>query len=167
MQPKMIYRLDRFGRGGHHRPFNDLGFAGIRIMEMHENYTQQHQDIRNENGIEYGDLLKFVNFEYAKKLTAVNAINLANIGWAPPAPENVKIGGAVEPAVKLQWNEVEGAKGYKIYWRDTTSPTWDHYKYVENNTKFTLEGIVVDNFFFGFFQLEKVVMKVLFHFPQG
>ncbi len=167
MQPKMIYRLDRFGRGGHHRPFNDMGFAGIRIMEMHENYTQQHQDIRNENGIEYGDLLKFVNFEYAKKLTAVNAINLANIGWAPPAPENVKIGGAVEPAVKLQWNEVEGAKGYKIYWRDTTSPTWDHYKYVEINTKFTLDGSVVVNFFFGVSSVGKNGHESIVSFPTG
>ena len=87
MNPKMIYRLDRFGRGGHHRPFNDAGFPGIRIMEAHENYTQQHQDIRNENGIEYGDKLKFVNFEYAKKLTAVNAINLASIASAPPSPK--------------------------------------------------------------------------------
>jgi Zn-dependent M28 family amino/carboxypeptidase len=149
MNPKMIYRLDRFGRGGHHRPFNDAGFPGIRIMEMHENYTQQHQDIRTENGIEYGDKLEFVNFDYAKKLTAVNAINLASIAWAPPAPKNVKIGGAVKPAVKFEWDKVDGAKGYKIYWRNTTSPTWDHFKYVENITKFTLDGIVVDNFFFG------------------
>ena len=72
----MIYRLDRFGRGGHHRPFNDVGFAGVRIMEAHENYTQQHQDIRVENGIAYGDVVEAVNFGYAKKLTAVNAINL-------------------------------------------------------------------------------------------
>ena len=148
MNPMMVYRLDRFGRGGHHRPFNDEGFAGIRIMEMHENYTQQHQDIRNEDGIEYGDKLKFVNFDYAKKLTAVNAINLASIAWAPPAPKNVKIGGAVRPAVSFEWDKVEGAKGYKIYWRDTTSPTWDHSRYVET-TEFTLEGIVIDNFFFG------------------
>ena len=69
MNPMLIYRLDRFGRGGHHRPFNDAGFPGIRIMEAHENYTQQHQDIRFENGIEYGDRLKFVNFDYVKKLT--------------------------------------------------------------------------------------------------
>jgi len=66
MNPLMIYRLDRFGRGGHHRPFNDLGFAGIRIMEAHENYTQQHQDIREENGIKYGDVIEHVNFDYAK-----------------------------------------------------------------------------------------------------
>ena len=78
MNPMMVYRLDRFGRGGHHRPFNDLGFAGIRIMEAHENYNRQHQDIRVEDGIEYGDVIEGVNFDYTKKLTAVNAISL---GW--------------------------------------------------------------------------------------
>lgn len=149
MNPKMVYRLDRFGRGGHHRPFNDAGFPGIRIMEAHENYTQQHQDIRTENGIEYGDKLKFVNFDYAKKLTAVNAINLASVATAPTSPNNVAIGGIVEPSVKLKWDKVDGAKGYKIYWRDTTSPTWDHSRYVGDLSEFTLEGIVIDNYFFG------------------
>lgn len=149
MNPMMIYRLDRFGRGGHHRPFNDLGYAGIRIMEAHENYTQQHQDIRTENGIEYGDKLKFVNFNYAKKLTAVNAITMASLAWAPPAPANVAIGGIVEPSAKFKWDEVAGAVGYKIYWRDTTSPTWDHSRYVGDVSEFTLDGIVLDNFFFG------------------
>ena len=148
MNPMMIYRLDRFGRGGHHRPFNDLGFAGIRIMEAHENYTQQHQDIRTENGIKYGDTFEHVNFGYAKKLTAVNAITMANLAWAPSSPTEVAIGGIVQASVKLKWNKVEGAKGYKIYWRDTTSPTWDHSRYVET-TAYTLEGIVIDNFFFG------------------
>ena len=148
MNPMMIYRLDRFGRGGHHRPFNDLGFAGIRIMEAHENYTQQHQNVRTENGINYGDTFEHVNFEYAKKLTAVNAITMANLAWAPAAPKEVAIGGIVEAAVKLKWDKVDGAKGYKIYWRDTTSPTWDHSRYVET-TEFTLDGIVIDNFFFG------------------
>ena len=167
MNPTMIYRLDRFGRGGHHRPFNDAGFAGIRIMEMHENYTQQHQDIRNEDGIEYGDKLKFVNFDYAKKLTAVNAINLASIAWAPPAPKDVKIGGAVRPAVSFEWDKVEGAIGYKIYWRDTTSPTWDHFKYIENSTEFTLEGIVVDNFFFGIAAVGENGHESIVSFPSG
>jgi Zn-dependent M28 family amino/carboxypeptidase len=148
MNPMMIYRLDRFGRGGHHRPFNDLGFAGIRIMEAHENYTQQHQDIREENGIKYGDTFNHVNFPYAKKLTAVNAISLAGLAWAPESPKEVEIGGIVEASVKLKWTKVGGAKGYKIYWRDTTSPTWDHSRYVES-TSFTLNGIVIDNFFFG------------------
>ncbi len=149
MNPMLIYRLDRFGRGGHHRPFNDAGFAGIRIMEAHENYTQQHQDIRVEDGIAYGDVLKHVNFEYAKKLTSVNAINLASIAWAPPAPETVEIGGVVEPNAKLRWSKVDGAVGYKIYWRDTTSPTWDNFRYVGDVTEHTLKGIVIDNFFFG------------------
>ena len=149
MNPMLVYRLDRFGRGGHHRPFNDAGFAGIRIMEAHENYTQQHQDIRTENGIAYGDTFENVNFPYCKKLTAVNAITMASLASAPPSPTEVSIGGIVEASAKLQWNNVEGAKGYKIYWRDTTSPTWDHSRYVEGATEFTLDGIVIDNFFFG------------------
>ncbi len=149
MNPMMIYRLDRFGRGGHHRPFNDLGFAGIRIMEAHENYTQQHQNIRVENGIKYGDTFEHVNFEYAKKLTAVNAITMAGLASAPPSPTNVGIGGAVQASVKLEWDKVKGAKGYKIYWRETTSPTWDNSRYVGDVSRFLLEGIVVDNFFFG------------------
>ena len=149
MNPMMVYRLDRFGRGGHHRPFNDAGYAGIRIMEAHENYTQQHQDIRTENGIQYGDTFEHVNFGYAAKLTAVNAINLASIAWSPPAPKSVGIGGIVEPSAKFKWSAVDGAVGYKIYWRDTTSPTWDHARLVGNVTEYTLEGIVIDNFFFG------------------
>jgi hypothetical protein len=149
MNPMMVYRLDRFGRGGHHRPFNDLGFAGIRIMEAHENYNRQHQDIRVENGIAYGDVIEGVNFDYAAKLTAVNAINMASLAWAPPAPKNVGIGGIVQPSAKLKWDKVEGAIGYKIYWRDTTSPTWDNSRYVGNVNNFTLEGIVIDNYYFG------------------
>lgn len=149
MNPMMVYRLDRFGRGGHHRPFNDLGFSGIRIMEAHENYNRQHQDIRVENGIEYGDVIEGVNFEYAAKLTAVNAINMASLAWAPQAPNNVGIGGIVQPSAKLKWDKVDGATGYKIYWRDTTSPTWDHSRYVGDVDNFTLEGIVLDNFYFG------------------
>lgn len=149
MNPMMVYRLDRFGRGGHHRPFNDLGFAGIRIMEAHENYNQQHQDIREENGINYGDVIEHVNFEYAKKLTAVNAINMASLASAPPAPKNVAIGGIVEPSAKFKWDKVDGAVGYKIYWRDTTSPTWDYSRYVGDVSEFKLDGIVIDNYFFG------------------
>ncbi|WP_340156716.1 M28 family metallopeptidase [uncultured Winogradskyella sp.] len=149
MNPMLVYRLDRFGRGGHHRPFNDIGFAGLRIMEAHENYTQQHQDIRTENSINYGDTFEHVNFPYCKKLTAVNAITMASLASAPPAPTEVGIGGIVEASAKLKWSKVDGAKGYKIYWRDTTSPTWDNSRYVENETEFTLNGIVIDNSLFG------------------
>lgn len=167
MNPMLIYRLDRFGRGGHHRPFNDAGFAGIRIMEAHENYTQQHQDIRSENGINYGDVLEHVNFAYAKKLTAVNAINLASLAWAPPAPEEVKIGGIVAPSAKLQWSKVTGTVGYKIYWRDTTAPTWDHSRYVGDVTEYTLNGVVIDNFFFGVASVGKDGFESPVVFPNG
>ncbi|RCS27548.1 peptidase M28 [Polaribacter sp. WD7] len=165
MNPMMIYRLDRFGRGGHHRPFNDLGFAGIRIMEAHENYTQQHQDIRTEDGIKYGDTFEHVNFPYAKKLTAVNAINLASLAWAPPAPKEVAIGGIVQASAKLKWSKVDGAVGYKIYWRDTTSPTWDNSRFV-TETNFTLEGIVIDNFFFGISAVGKNGHESVVVFPN-
>lgn len=167
MNPILIYRLDRFGRGGHHRPFNDAGFAGIRIMEAHENYTQQHQDIRMEDGIAYGDVLEHVNFGYAKKLTAVNAINLASIASAPPSPENVEIGGIVEASAKLKWNKSDGAVGYKIYWRDTTSPTWDHSRYVGNTDSFTLKGIVIDNSFFGVSAVGANGHESIVVFPTG
>lgn len=166
MNPMMIYRLDRFGRGGHHRPFNDAGFAGIRIMEAHENYTQQHQDIRVEDGINYGDTFEHVNFPYAKKLTAVNAINLASLASAPPAPDNVAIGGIVQPSAKLKWDKKEGAVGYKVYWRDTTSPTWDNARYVGDVSEFTLEGIVIDNFFFGVAAVGKDGHESLVVFPS-
>ena len=151
MNPLLIYRLDRFGRGGHHRPFNDMGYAGVRIMEAHENYNRQHQDIRFEDGINYGDVLEGVNFKYAKKLTAVNAINLASIAWAPPAVKSLSIGGVVEPSVKFRWEAVDNntVKGYKIYWRDTTSPIWQNSRYIGNVSEYTLDGIVIDNFLFG------------------
>ena len=151
MNPMMIYRLDRFGRGGHHRPFNDLGYAGIRIMEAHENYIMQHQDIRLEKGIAYGDVIEGVDFEYAKKLTAVNAINLASLAWAPPSVSKLYIGGIVEASVKFKWEKVKDPNiaGYKIYWRDTTSPTWDYSRYIGDVSEATLNGIVIDNYFFG------------------
>ena len=169
MNPMMVYRLDRFGRGGHHRPFNDLGFAGIRIMEAHENYDQQHQDIRTENGIEYGDVVEHVNFDYAAKLTAVNAINMASLAWAPPAPKNVEIGGMVESSAKLRWEKASGnnVAGYKIYWRDTTSPYWDHSRYVGDVDHFTLEGTVIDNFFFGVSAVGKNGHESVVVFPSG
>ncbi|HEY7472529.1 MAG TPA: M28 family metallopeptidase [Gemmatimonadota bacterium] len=145
----MIYRLDRFGRGGHHRPFNDAGFPAVRIMETHENYTRQHQDVRVEDGIAYGDVIEGVDFEYAAKLTALNVAVLASLAWAPAPPDSVTIGGAVEPAARLSWSPVPGATGYKVYWRETTSATWDHWIWVDSATEATMSGLVVDNSFFG------------------
>ena len=167
MNPMMVYRLDRFGRGGHHRPFNDLGFAGIRIMEAHENYTQQHQDIRLEKGINYGDTFEHVNFPYTAKLTAVNAINMASLASSPPPPKTVAIGGIVEASTKLKWDKAEGTKGYKIYWRDTTSPTWDHSRYVGDINEFTLNGIVIDNSYFGIASVGKDGHESVVVFPNS
>lgn len=168
MDPMLIYRLDRFGRGGHHRPFNDLGYAGIRIMETNENYNMQHQDIRTENGIEYGDVIEGVNFDYAAKLTAVNAINLASLAWAPPAPIKVEIGGIVEPSTKLRWEKVNGdIAGYKIYWRETTSPIWEYSRFVGDVNEFTLTGIVIDNYFFGVSSVGKNGHESPVVFPSG
>lgn len=168
MNPIMIYRLDRFGRGGHHKPFNDLGFPGIRIMEAHENYIQQHQDVRVESGIAYGDVIEHVNFDYVKKLTAVNAISMASLAWAPPAPTEVAIGGIVEPSVKLKWEQKNPSdvKGYKVYWRSTTSPTWSHFRYVENIDEVTLEGIIIDNFFFGVATIDENGHESVVVFPS-
>lgn len=168
MNPMMIYRLDRFGRGGHHRPFNDLGYAGVRIMEAHENYNRQHQDLRIENGINYGDVISGVDFDYAKKLTAVNAINLASLGWSPKEPKNVKIGGAVKPSTTLKWKKSNDSsiKGYKIYWRETTSPHWDKSKFVGNVDSHTLEGVVIDNYFFGVSSIGKNNQESVVVFPS-
>lgn len=169
MNPMMIYRLDRFGRGGHHKPFNDLGFPGVRIMEAHENYIWQHQDVRVENGIEYGDVIEHVNFDYAKKLTAVNSINLASLAWAPLKPKSVEIGGAVQPSTTLKWEKTDdtNVEGYKIYWRDTTSPTWQYSRFVGDVNTFTLKNIVIDNYLFGVVAVGKNGFESVVSFPSG
>lgn len=149
----IVYRLDRFGRGGHHRPFNDLGYAGIRIMETNENYNRQHQDLRVEDGIEYGDTIDGVDFDYAAKLTALNAVSMASMSWAPRPPANVEIEGAVKPETTLRWTAQEEDKeniaGYKVYWRLTSAPQWQFSRYVGNVNEYTLENVVIDNYIFG------------------
>lgn len=168
MKPMMIYRLDRFGRGGHHRPFNDEGFAGVRIMESHENYNRQHQDIRSEDGVEYGDVIEGVDFNYAKKLTAVNAIALASIAWSPPSPKNVQIGGAVQPSTTLRWDAVssEELSGYKIYWRETTEAQWQYSKFVGNVNRYVLENVVIDNYLFGVAAVSKSGHESVVAYPM-
>jgi len=147
----LIYRLDRFGRGGHHTPFNNEGFPAVRIMEAHEDYTEQHQDVRMEDGIDYGDTIDQIYPRYAARLTAANAITLAGIADAPPAPADVKIGGAVQPSTTLAWDPVDDPDlaGYKIYWRKTTDARWQHSRFVGTATEFTLENVIIDNYLFG------------------
>lgn len=168
MNPMLVYRLDRFGRGGHHRPFNDLGYAGVRIMEAHENYNRQHQNIRAENGIRYGDVIEGVNFDYANKLTAVNAITLASLASSPIEPQNVLIGGMVEPNTNLKWEKPNDNSiiGYKIYWRLTTSPQWEYSRFVGDVDSFELKGIVIDNYYFGVASVSKNGHESMVVFPK-
>jgi hypothetical protein len=150
----MIYRLDRFGRGGHHRPFNEVGIPGVRIMETNEHYHRQHQDLRVEDGIEYGDVIAGVNFDYARKLTALNVVSLAGMAMAPPFPAGVEIEGAVRPSTTLRWEIPEGRAadnlaGYRVYWRLTTEPQWSWSRDVGLVDSHTLDNVVIDNYLFG------------------
>jgi hypothetical protein len=145
----MIYRLDRFGRGGHHRPFNALRFPGVRIMETNEHYDRQHQDLRRQAEVTYGDTIDFVDFKYAAKLTALNAVSLAAMAWGAAPPEAVTIEGAVSADTTLRWKPVEGASGYKVYWRLTTDAQWRWSRETGDVDSFTLKNIVIDNYFFG------------------
>ncbi|KFN45892.1 M28 family metallopeptidase [Arenimonas metalli] len=150
----MVYRLDRFARGGHHRPFNDLGYPAVRVMETNEHYDRQHQDLRTENGRVYGDTIDGVDFDYAAKLTALNAVSLAGMAWAPPPPADVRIEGAVTANTTLRWSKPSAAQapdlaGYKVYWRLTTEPQWTHSRWAGNVDNLTLENVVIDNYFFG------------------
>ncbi len=150
----MVYRLDRFRRGGHHRPFNEVGFPGVRIMETNEHYDRQHQDLRTEEGREYGDVIEGVNFAYAAKLTSLNAVSMAGMAAAPPFPRDVEIEGAVSPDTTVKWSLPEGAStgnlaGFRIYWRLTDQPQWQWSRYVGNVREATLENVVIDNYYFG------------------
>jgi hypothetical protein len=147
----MIYRLDRFGRGGHHRPFNQAGFPGVRIMEVNEHYDRQHQDLRTEDGRHFGDTIEFVDFEFAAKLTSLNAVALAAMAWAPAPPANAAIEGMVSADTTLSWQRGEDAHlaGYRVYWRPTTEAQWTHSRYVGKVDRYTLKNVVIDNYFFG------------------
>jgi hypothetical protein len=156
----VVYRLDRFGRGGHHRPFNDLGYPGERIMETNEHYDRQHQDLRVEDGVKYGDTIDGLNFDYAAKLTALNAVSLAGMAWAPSPPAKVTIKGAVQPSTSLSWAALDKSQnkqlaGYKIYWRYTDSPQWQYSKFIGDVIQYTLENVVIDNYFFGVASVSK------------
>ncbi len=171
----MIYRLDRFGRGGHHRPFNAVGFPGVRIMETNENYVMQHQDLRTEDGIKYGDTIDGVDFDYAAKLTGLNAVVLAGMAWAPAPPSNVQITGAVRPSTTLSWDALDKSQnpqlaGYKIYWRLTDSNQWEKSVFVPADvTEHTLENVVIDNYYFGVASVSKEGFEspVVFPGPAG
>ena len=170
----MIYRLDRFGRGGHHRPFNAVGIPAVRIMETNEHYDRQHQDIRVENGREFGDVIEGVNFDYAKKLTALNISVLAEMAAAPPFPSNVTLKGAVRASAVINWTKPKGKmaqnlSGYKVYWRLTDSNQWTYSKYIGDMDTYTFKNLVIDNYYFGVSSISKngAESPVVFPGPMG
>jgi len=123
----MIYRNDRFLRGGDHTPYVQQGFPAVRITEMNENFTRQHQDVREEDGIKYGDLPQHIDFEYLRKNTALNLCNLANLAKAPSVPQEVKVEvKKLSNNTTLSWLAPKNGKikGYYILMRETTSPVW-------------------------------------------
>jgi hypothetical protein len=149
LQVVMIYRNDRFLRGGDHTPFVEAGFAAVRITEMNENYFHQHQDVRVENGIQYGDLPQFIDFEYLRKNTALNLCNLANLAKAPGMPQDVKIDVKnLTNYTILNWQPPKYGlvKGYYVLMRETTSAVWEK-KLFTAATNVTLP-YSKDNYFF-------------------
>jgi len=145
----MVYRTDRFLRGGDHLPYLKNGFTAVRITEMNENFNHQHQDVRIENGIQYGDLPQFVDYEYLRKNTALNLANLANLAKAPSVPEEVKIEVKnLSNSTSLSWQAPKTGKikGYYILMRETTSPVWQKKIFTTEN-KMTLP-YSKDNYFF-------------------
>ena len=149
LEVMMIYRNDRFLRGGDHTAFVENGFAAVRITEMNENYTRQHQDIRVENGIQYGDVIEHIDFEYLKKNTSMNLANLANLAKAPAVPDEVKIDvKKLTNSTYLYWKapKTGTVKGYYILMRETTSPVWQKKVYTES-LSMTLP-YSKDNYFF-------------------
>jgi Zn-dependent M28 family amino/carboxypeptidase len=146
----MVYRLDRFGRGGDHTPFFQQGYPAVRVTEFYEDYTRQHQSLRTEDGVRYGDTPDMVDYVYTAKMAGLNAASLASLSWAPPAPDSVTIAGAVTPNTVLRWKAVESPSlaGYRVYWREPDAATWQFSRWVGNVTQATLENVVIDNYFF-------------------
>lgn len=165
---EIIYRLDRYGRGGHHTPFFNEGAAAVRLMETHEDYTRQHQDLRTENGIAYGDVLAGVDFPYAARITALDAATLLALAMAPPAPDSVTIRGAVQPSTTLRWKASAAADlaGYRVYWRKPTDAQWTRSKWVGNVTEATLPNVIIDNYFFGVAAVDREGHESLVAFPR-
>ena len=146
---RMVYRTDRYGRGGDQTEFLAQGFPAVRVTESHENYAHQHQDIRTENGVEYGDTIEHVDFDYLANVTRLDAITMAALAWAPAPPQGVDIQGEVAYDTTVSWQSVPGASRYKVWWRETTAPQWQHARDAGNATSLKLAGINIDNYYFG------------------
>jgi Zn-dependent M28 family amino/carboxypeptidase len=140
VKPLLIFRLDRYLRGGDHYSFNQQGFATVRFTEYREDFNHQHQNIRTENGIEYGDLPKFVNFEYTAAVARLNAATLAALASAPALPANVRLDTSkLDNDSAIAWEPAPRATSYEIVWRATSAPDWEHAQSVGNDTRATLK----------------------------
>ena len=146
---RMVYRTDRYGRGGDQTEFLAQGFPGVRVTESHEDYTHQHQDLRTENGVQYGDTIEHVDFDYLANVTRLNAITMAALANAPAPPRGVAIEGEVAYDTTVSWQPVPGAARYRVWWRETTAPQWQHARDAGNATSLKLAGINIDDFYFG------------------
>ena len=152
MRVSLIYRRDRYLRGGDHIPFLERGFPAVRFTEPHEDYRHQHQNVRVEGGIQYGDLPQFVDFAYIAQVARINAASLAMLALAPVAPKDVAIlTKRLTNDTDLQWarSAEPDLAGYEIVWRETTSPVWTNSRMVGNVTSYTMQGMSKDNYFFG------------------
>lgn len=151
MKVWMIYRRDRYGRGGDHQPFLERGYPAVRFTESNENYHHQHQNVRTENGIRYGDLPEFDDFNYIANVARVNAAALAVLASAPARPKSVGMATGLSDDTELKWdaNTEPDLAGYEIVWRDTTAATWTNSRPVGNILNFTMKGMSKDNYFFG------------------
>lgn len=145
---RLIYRPDRFRRGGDHLEMLAQGFPAVRISEAAENYTRQHQTVRVENGIAYGDVLSGVDFDYLAQVTRLNVITLAALALAPAPPTGVAIAGAVTPDTLVSWQDAADAPRHRVWWRDTTAPQW-HFNRQASGNSLTLSDINIDDWFFG------------------
>jgi Zn-dependent M28 family amino/carboxypeptidase len=146
---RMVYRTDRFGRGGDQTEFLAQGFPAVRVTESHEDYRHQHQDVRTENGVFYGDTIEYVDFDYLANVTRLNAITLASLANAPAPPAGVDTKGEVAYDTTVSWQAVPGAARYVAWWRDTTAPQWQHARDAGNATSIVLKGVNIDDWFFG------------------
>ncbi len=169
MNVMMVYRRDRYLRGGDHIPFLERGFPAVRFTEPNEEYTHQHQNVRIENGIQYGDLPEFVDFAYIAQVARVNAAALATLALAPAAPKNVGIvTKRLTNDTDLQWdaNKEPDLAGYEIVWRETTSPVWTNARSVGNVTSYTVKGMSKDNYFFGIRAVDRDGNRSPVSFPR-
>ncbi len=140
VKPMIIFRPDRYLRGGDHSAFNKEGFAAVRFTELREDFHHQHQNARMEGGIEYGDLPKFVDYDYVARVARLNAATLASLASAPAPPANVHLlTKGLENSSTLTWETSPGAAGYEVEWRATSAPDWEHVLKAGDVTKITLQ----------------------------